>query len=164
MEAKGLKVSIAKPKVMYCQLKNSKNSMMIQNSGIGLNVPCGICGRGVRDNAIKEVLIEGHQYQCPRCSGKILNSVAPDETIAINLGNDKIECVQKFCYLGDMLGTERGAEAALRNRVRCAWGKFHELAPILTRRGVSLKLKGKFYRACVQSVLLCYYIVVKLGQ
>ena len=45
-------------------------------------------------------------------------------------------------------------EAAVRNRARCAWGKFHELVPILTRRGVSLKLKGKFYRACVQSVLL----------
>ena len=34
------------------------------------------------------------------------------------------------------------------------WGKFNELAPILTRRGISLKLKGKFYRACVQSVLV----------
>jgi len=42
----------------------------------------------------------------------------------------------------------------VRNSVRCAWGKFHELAAMLTRRGVSLKLKRKFYRACVQSVLL----------
>jgi len=38
--------------------------------------------------------------------------------------------------------------------VMCTWVKFHELTPILSRRGVSLKLKGKFYRACVQSVLL----------
>ena len=53
-----------------------------------------------------------------------------------------------------MLRAEGGVKAAVRNRVRCAWGKFHELAFILTRRGVSLKLKGKFYRACVQSVLL----------
>src|SRR5580698_741490 len=53
-----------------------------------------------------------------------------------------------------MLGAEGGVEAAVRYRVRCAWSKFYELVPILTRRGVSLKLKGKFYRACVQSVLL----------
>src|SRR5580698_2501122 len=53
-----------------------------------------------------------------------------------------------------MLGAEGGVEAAVRNRVGCALDKFHELTPILTRRDVSLKLKGKFYRACVQSVLL----------
>ena len=30
--------------------------------------------------------------------------------------------------------------------------KFNELAPVLTKRGVSLKLKGKICDACVQSV------------
>ena len=107
-----------------------------------------------RCSGYKGVLREGLQYQCPRCRGQILSSVAPEEAREINLENEKIECVQKFCYLRDMLGAEGGVEAAVRNKVRCAWGKFHELAPILTRRGVSLKLKGKFYRACVQSVLL----------
>jgi hypothetical protein len=29
-----------------------------------------------------------------------------------------------------------------------------ELAPILTTRGASLKLKGKIYRACVQRVMV----------
>jgi hypothetical protein len=163
MEAKGLKVNVGKTKVMHCHAKKG----VIQDSG---KDPCGMCGKGVRGNSIqcvdcskwihkrcsgyKGVLREGLKYQCPRCSGQILNSVAPEEPIEINLGDEKIECVQKFCYLGDMLGAEGGVEAAVRNRVRCAWGKFHELAPILTRRGASLKLKGKFYRACVQSVLL----------
>ena len=41
-----------------------------------------------------------------------------------------------------------------RTRVRSAWGKFNELAPVLTKRGVSLKLKGKIYDACVQRVLV----------
>ena len=31
---------------------------------------------------------------------------------------------------------------------------FNELAPVLTKRGVSLKLKGKIYDACVQRVLV----------
>ena len=47
-----------------------------------------------------------------------------------------------------------GAEEASRARVRRAWAKFRELSPILTARGASLIVKGKFYRACVQSVLV----------
>ena len=39
-------------------------------------------------------------------------------------------------------------------RVKYAWGKFRELTPILTARRASLKLKGKVYRICVQSVLV----------
>ena len=69
-----------------------------------------------RSSSYKGVLREGLQYQCPRCSGKILNSIAPDDTTEINLGDDKIECVQKFCYLDDMLGAEGGVEAAVRKK------------------------------------------------
>ena len=32
--------------------------------------------------------------------------------------------------------------------------KFNELMPILTMRGNSLKVKGKIYKACVQSVMM----------
>ena len=45
-------------------------------------------------------------------------------------------------------------EEAVRCRVRCAWGKFNELMPILTMRGTSLKVKGKIFDACVQSVMI----------
>ena len=48
-----------------------------------------------------------------------------------------------------MIGLGGGAEDASRARVRCAWAKFRELAPILTNRGASLRVKGKIYRACV---------------
>ena len=40
-----------------------------------------------------------------------------------------------------------------RARVRCVWAKFNELSPILTARGASYRIKGKIYKACVQSVL-----------
>ena len=66
----------------------------------------------------------------------------------------KIELVDKFCYLGDMIGAGGGVEEATRTRVKCAWGKFRELAPILTKRGVSLKIKGKIFKICVQRVLV----------
>ena len=53
-----------------------------------------------------------------------------------------------------MIGSGGGAEEASRMRVKCAWGKFRELTPIQTARMASLKLKGKVYRTCVQSVLV----------
>ena len=64
--------------------------------------------------------------------------------------------LDKFCYLGDMIGSGGGAEDASSMRVKCAWGKFRELSPILTARRASLKLKGKVYRRCVQSGVLVY--------
>jgi len=46
MEAKSLKVNVGKTKVMHCQAKNKKNSV-IQKSGKRLKYPCGMCGKGV---------------------------------------------------------------------------------------------------------------------
>ena len=74
-------------------------------------------------------------------------------TVELDDGS-KFECVDKFCYLGDMLSAGGGAEEAAKTRVRSAWGKFNELAPILTKRGASMKLKGRIYDACVQRVLV----------
>jgi len=53
------------------------------------------------------------------------------------------------CYL---IGAGGGTEEASSARVRCAWEKFRELAPILIR-GASLKVKGIVYRAYIQIVL-----------
>src|SRR6266496_2955634 len=62
--------------------------------------------------------------------------------------------VDRFCYLGDMIGAGGEVEEAIRARVRCAWAKFRELSPILMTKGASFKVIGKVYRACVQSVLI----------
>ena len=58
----------------------------------------------------------------------------------------KLECVIKFCFLGDTLGAELGVEEAARARVRCIWAKFKELSPILTAPGASYRIKGKIYK------------------
>ena len=47
-----------------------------------------------------------------------------------------LECVNRFCYLGDMLGAARGCGEASRTRVRGVWGQFKEFADLLTRRGI----------------------------
>jgi len=169
MEAKGLRVNVSKTKVMRCNV----NTQQPQTSG---KYPCGICRKGVGRNSlectrcrkwihkkcsgIKGALKEGNNYRCPMCQGQASNrGVVIVEERELELpggeeGNKKVECVTKFCYLGDMIGAAGGAEDASRTRVRCAWGKFNELKPVLATRGISLKLKGKIYRACVQSVLV----------
>jgi hypothetical protein len=53
-----------------------------------------------------------------------------------------------------MIGSGGSAEDASSMRVKCAWGKFRELLPILTARRASLNLKGKVYLTCVQSVMV----------
>jgi hypothetical protein len=55
----------------------------------------------------------------------------------------KLDCVDRFCYLGNLIDDVGGVEQAIGIRVRCAWGKFIEFAPIFTARRVSLQLKGK---------------------
>ena len=131
--------------------------------------PCGICGKGVGSNSIKCTSCEAwiHKrcsgisgklqnvgnYRCKKCVGDI--PVQPVELKEISLGNGlQLECVGKFCYLGDMIGAGGGAGEASRARVRSAWAKFRELAPILTSRGASLRVKGRVYAACVQSVMV----------
>ena len=53
-----------------------------------------------------------------------------------------------------MIRSGGGAEDASSMRVKRAWGKFMELSPILMARRASLKLKGKVYRTCIQSVMI----------
>ena len=67
--------------------------------------------------------------------------------------NVKLECVPKFCYLGDTLGAGGGTNETARARVRCDWAKFKKLSSILAVRGTSYHMKGEIFRACVQSVL-----------
>ncbi len=42
-----------------------------------------------------------------------------------------VEVVDSFCYLGDVIRCEGGAEAAVRGRIACAWKSWRELASLL---------------------------------
>ena len=44
-----------------------------------------------------------------------------------------------------MIRARGRSEEAVRCRIRCAWCKFNELAPMLTKPGLSLKMKGNLY-------------------
>ena len=162
MELKGLRVNIGKTKVMRCQVRVGQ----AEESG---KYPCGVCRQGVGDNSIKCVAchkwihkkcsgISGRlgyvaDFRCRRCLDGDSAPVVLLSEVELEPGV-KVECVSKFCYLGDTLGSGGGVVEAARARVRCAWAKFKELSPILTVRGASYRIKGRIYSACVQSVLI----------
>ena len=148
-------------KVKHCKVKNEQ----AENTGMR---PCGVCRKGVRANSIFVQFVSmsslfkrcrGIQgslkivgFECRKCTvGEYREEVRKEVKI---ISGGKIECVSKFFYLGDTIGSAGGAEEASRARVRSAWAKFRELSPLLTARGASLKIKGKLYSIYVQSVML----------
>jgi hypothetical protein len=164
MEEKGLRVNMGKTKVMRCHVVSGQT----ENSG---KWPCSVCRKGVGANSVKcekckmwvhkkcsgvsGSLVSIVDFCCKKCveGNQTQTQVQTARDLVLGPG-EKLECVDKFCYLGDMLGSGGGVEVATRARVRCAWAKFRELAPILTVRGASLKVKGKVYRTYVRSVLV----------
>ena len=67
---------------------------------------------------------------------------------------ERLEIVKSFCYVGDVIEAGGGVQAAVASRILCAWKNFMELKPILSRKGLSLKVKGRVYGACVRRVML----------
>ena len=66
----------------------------------------------------------------------------------------KVELVDKYCYLGDILSVDGDADAAVEARIRIGWNKFRQLVPLLTNKDVSLIMTGRLYSSCVQSSML----------
>jgi len=66
----------------------------------------------------------------------------------------KVELVDKYCYLGDILSVDGDADAAVEARIRIGWNKFRQLVPLLTNKDVSLIMRGRLYSSCVQSSML----------
>jgi len=72
------------------------------------------------------------------CAGK---QVTPVKEKRLVYGDISLECVNKFCYLVDMIRAGGGVEAAVNARIGSGWRKFRELLPRLTLKGTSLRLK-----------------------
>jgi len=80
-------------------------------------------------------------------------------TSAVRTGVDieataKLELVDKFCYLGDMLSVDGDADAAGEARIKIGWNKFRQLVPLLTNKDLSLITRGRLYSSCVRSGML----------
>ena len=65
-----------------------------------------------------------------------------------------VEKVEKFCYLGDTVHADGGADEAVVARIRKGWSNFKELLPFLTDKYITLAVRGKVYEACVRNAML----------
>jgi hypothetical protein len=164
IEVKGLRVNMGKTKVMKCEVSAGQ----AVSSGA---YPCGVCKAGVGQNSIactgckkwihhrcsgisgQLKTINASSYICPKCVGGAVESGEGQSVFKLS-GCVDLEIVGKFCYLGDMVGKGGGAGEASRCRASCAWSKFNELAPWLTARGPSLRVKGRIYRIFVQRAMV----------
>ena len=91
-------------------------------------------------------------FRCARCLG---TAQAIDERdTKVQVGNEKLQVVQEFCYLGDMLSIGGGCKLAAITRCKCTWDKFRQLLPLLTNRHLPLLTSGQVYSLYVRSVML----------
>ena len=161
-EQKGLRVNMGKTKVMI-----SGNGLeTLKDTG---RFPCGVCRQGVGRNSIlcsgcnhwvhhrcsdiRGRLVEDPNFKCSRCLG----AARPiDNRPASNfmIGEEALEVVDSFCYLGDSMCAGGGCQRAITTRIRCAWGKFRELLPLLTSKSISFLRRGQLFNACVRRALM----------
>ena len=157
MEGRGLKVNMEKTMAMVTGGKVEKI-----DSG---RWPCSVCGSGVGGNSIQCVqcskwchgrcsrlrrVVGVTGFRCPTCVEGGGNR--PEEEFEV--GEERLKVVSKFCYLGDMMDSDAGSERAVRVRVAAAWQKWREIASLLLRKFVPLKVRASIYEACVRSVML----------
>ena len=91
-------------------------------------------------------------FVCRTCLGHNFSVV---EKLEFKTGEDVLEEVEKFCYLGDMISCFGGASEAVSARIGSAWKNFRELSGVLVgKQGLSLMQRGKIYQCCVRPVLL----------
>ena len=86
-------------------------------------------------------------FICRGCLNPVTSAVRTSVDIAASA---KLEFVDKFCYLGDMLSVDAAVEA----RIRTGCNKFRQLVPLLTNKDVSLIMRGRLYSSCVRSSML----------
>ena len=112
--------------------------------GVGRNsIQCGGCKKWINKkcSGVQGKLKEDPGYICANCVRGCHAEGGTDEQEVVLDDCSSLECVNRFCYLGDMLGAAGGCAEASRTRVRGAWGQFKEFAEFFTRRGIPLTQK-----------------------
>ena len=71
----------------------------------------------------------------------------------IQLGDDKLNTVTTFKYLGSIFDSNGGAERDINNPVRLAWMKWKQLTGVLCDKKVPIKLKDKVYKTVIKPTM-----------
>ena len=82
-----------------------------------------------------------------------VRDVIQEADLAGDLVVDRVTygCEKSFCYLGDTLDGDGGADLAATSRIKNGWMKFRKFWPFLTSRAPPLEMKGRVYSSCVRS-------------
>ena len=100
------------------------------------------------------------------CRACFSHNCVVEEKLQLKRSKNVLEEVEKFCYLGNMIGCHDGASEVVSARIGNAWKKFRELSSVLVgNQGLSLK-QGKIYYCCVRPVLLycCWDLLLQMRQ
>ena len=106
--------------------------------------PCGGCGKRVGCHSIHCTKCQGWVHRCcsdvPRqvnllscryvfvCRIYLGHNCSIEEKLEFKIGEDVLEEVEKFCFLGDVLSCYGGTSEAVSARIGSAWKKFRELS------------------------------------
>ena len=166
VEEKGLRVNVDKTKDM--QLLYEKKSSVSKVD------PCGVCGERVGCNSIQctkcqrwvhrccsDVLTQASLLSCRDdfvCRTRLGHNCLVEEKLEFKRGENVLEEVEKFCYLGGIISCYSGASEVVSARIGSTWKKFRELSRVLVgKQGLPLKQQRKICQCCVRAVLLyCY--------
>jgi len=163
VERKNMRVNMNKTKVMISGERQKVMQKAVRWSygvcsnckGVGSNsLQCTSCQKWVHKKCSG---IKGNMSNMAKsfiCRG-FLNLVTSAGHTSVDMAaSEKLELVDKFCYLGDMLSVDGDADAAVEARIRIGWNKFRQLVPLLTNKDVSLIMRGRLHSSCVQRSML----------
>ena len=162
MEKKGLKVNMGKTKLMVSGSnfdvlrKYRKCPCGVCRAGVGRKaIQCGGCRQWVHKkcSGIKGPLTSDLNFRCTRCFGTA-RPVDGRLVKKVMIGDENLEVIPEFCYLGDMLSAGGECELAPIARCMCAWAKFHQLLFLLANRYLSLLTRDRVYSTCVRRAML----------
>jgi len=126
MQSKGMIVSMNKTKVMISGERQKVRQKTVR-------WPCGVCSKGVGNSSLQCTTSSCQKWVHKKCSGikcsmlKVMKSfictgclilvTSAGRTIVDIGASAKLELVDKFCYLGDMLSVDGYADAAVEARI-----------------------------------------------
>ena len=142
-----------------------------KKSSISKVDPCSVCGERVGRNSSQytkcQRWVQSRCSDVPRkvsllscwgvfvCRTCLGHNSSVEEKLEFKRGEDVLEEVQKFCYLGDMISCYSGPSEAVSARIGNVWKKFREFSGVLVeKQGLSLKQRENIYQCCVRAVLL----------
>ena len=83
-----------------------------------------------------------------RCDGTIQEADLAEDLM---VDGERYGCVQSFCYLGDTLDGDGGADLSATARIKNGLMKFQKLLLFLTSRAPPLEKKGGVYARYIRS-------------